>query len=69
MENATYSALYYPSIEFADPQWLWASSLIWDRIYRIVPNGYAPEDSENIRKLSETGEIGIPIHPDKYAFR
>jgi hypothetical protein len=67
MENATYSALYYPSIEFADPQWLWASSLIWDRIYRIVPKDYAPEDSENIRKLSETGEIGIPIHPDEYA--
>jgi hypothetical protein len=41
MENATYSALYYPSIEFADPQWLWASSLIWDRIYRIVPKDYA----------------------------
>jgi len=67
MKEPSYSALYYPSIEFADPGWLWASSLIWDRIYRIVPKDYAPEDSENIRQLSETGEIGIPIQPDEYA--
>lgn len=67
MENVSYSALYYPSIEFADPEWLWASSLIWDRIYRIVPKDYEPEDSDNVRKLSETGEIGVPIHPDEYA--
>jgi hypothetical protein len=67
MKKASYSALYYPSIEFADPEWLWSSSLIWDRIYRIVPKDYEPEDSDNIRKLSETGEIGIPIHPDEYA--
>jgi len=63
----TNSALYYPSIEFTDPQWLWASSLMWDRIYRIVPKDYVPEDSDNIKRLAETGEIGIAINPDQYA--
>jgi hypothetical protein len=61
------SALYYPSIEFANPNWLWCAALLWDRIYRIVPKGYEPEDSENIKILCESGEIGIPLDPGKYA--
>jgi len=59
-------ALYYPSIEFQDYRWLWSASLIWDRIYRIVPQNYKPEDPKNIQSLTETGEIGIPIRPDAY---
>ncbi len=59
-------ALYYPTIEFQDYQWLWSASLLWDRIYRIVPKYYEPNDPENIKILAETGEIGIPIHPDAY---
>lgn len=60
-------ALYYPTIEFADYQWLWSAALIWDRVYRIVPSGYKPQDPPNVQALMETGEIGIPIHPDEYA--
>lgn len=60
-------ALYYPTIEFTNYEWLWCASLLWDRIYRIVPDGYAPEDCENVRRLTDSGEIGIPIRPDKYA--
>ena len=60
-------ALYYPTIEFADYQWLWSAALLWDRVYRIVPLGYKPQDPPNILALMETGEIGIPIHPDEYA--
>ena len=66
MAEQSHSALYYPSIEFVDPQWLWASSLLWDRIYRIVPKDYVPEDSDNVKRLAETGEIGAAIHPDEY---
>src|SRR6185437_5975866 len=62
-----FSALYYPSIEFTDPRWLWASSLVWDRIYRIVPKDYTAKDSDNVKKLCESGEIGTPLHPDAYA--
>lgn len=59
-------SLYYPTIEFQDYRWLWSASLLWDRIYRIIPEGYEPDEPENIRLLSETGEIGIPIRPDAY---
>lgn len=60
-------ALYYPTIEFNDFEWLWNASLLWDRIYRIVPDGYEPEDCENVRILAQNGEIGIPIRPEEYA--
>ena len=59
-------ALYYPTIEFQNYSWLWSASLLWDRIYRIVPESYEPDDPENVQILTETGEIGIPIHPDAY---
>lgn len=59
-------ALYYPSIEFQNYEWLWSASLLWDRIYRIVPEGYEPDEPDNVRALTEAGEIGIPIRPDAY---
>ena len=35
--------LYYPTIEFnaADYEWLWRAALLWDKVYRIVPDGYS----------------------------
>lgn len=60
-------ALYYPTIEFTNYQWLWSAALMWDRIYRIVPAGYQTQDPPNVLALMESGEIGIPIHPDDYA--
>jgi hypothetical protein len=60
-------ALYYPTIEFTNHQWLWSASLLWDRLYRIVPTGYQPDDPPNVLALMESGEIGIPLHPDDYA--
>ena len=65
--NTPNYALYYPTIEFLNFSWLWSASLLWDRIYRIVPETYEPDDPENVRILTETGEIGIPIRPDSYA--
>jgi len=44
--NAT---LYYPNIEFYDSTWLKASLLIYDKIYRIVPRTYSPEDSDEVK--------------------
>jgi len=61
------NALYYPSIEFQDYEWLWSASLVWDRIYRIIPDGYEPDDPENVQILTEAGEIGIPLRPGPYA--
>lgn len=65
--NTPNYALYYPAIEFQDYSCLWGAALIWDRIYRIVPEGYEPDEPDNVRALTEAGEIGIPIRPDAYA--
>ncbi|PKM79116.1 MAG: hypothetical protein CVU88_07440 [Firmicutes bacterium HGW-Firmicutes-13] len=60
-------ALYYPTIEFRNDSWLFAASLIWDKIYRIVPNNYEPKDSRYIKELVEAGDIGICLDPGNYA--
>lgn len=65
MQKPNY-ALYYPNIEFRDYASLWSAALLWDRIYRIVPQGYEPLDCENVRIMRETGEIGAAIPPDAY---
>jgi hypothetical protein len=61
------NALYYPTIEFQDYAWLWSAALLWDRIYRIVPEDYEPDEPENVRILNEGGEIGVPLRPGPYA--
>jgi hypothetical protein len=61
--------LYYPTIEFKQEhyRWLWSASLLWDKIYRIVPEGYALNEPRNIIELCETGDIGIRINPKDYS--
>ena len=44
--NAT---LYYPNIEFYDSTWLKASLIIYDKIFRIVPRSYSPDDSDEVK--------------------
>lgn len=61
--------LYYPTIEFSatDYEWLWRAALLWDKVYRIVPDGYALNEPRNIQELCSTGEIGIPLCPRTYS--
>ncbi len=59
--------LYYPTIEFDNPLWLWSASLIWDRIYRIVPENYVPQDSRNIKELICESDIISNINPKSYS--
>ena len=61
------SALYYPGIEFNDFRWLWSASLLWDKIYRIEPDGFEAEHPVNIKALCDGGDIGIPLRPAEYA--
>ena len=58
------SILYYPNIEFQqeDYKWLVRASLFWDNIYRIVPDGYVPQDDAFVRALSAGGKIGKKIY-------
>ncbi len=61
--------LYYPTIEFKkeDLYWLWSAALLWDKVYRIVPDEYRVNDCENVKELCSTGEIGIPLSPKRYS--
>jgi len=45
------SILYYPHIEFQNEAWVKSSLLLWDHVYRIVPDGYVPNDSDEIKAL------------------
>ena len=49
--------LYYPTIEFMDETWLKASLCIWDKIYRIVPSTYNPQDSDEVRIAVDNGLV------------
>lgn len=45
------SILYYPHIEFQNEAWVKSSLLLWNHVYRIVPEGYSPNDSDEIKAL------------------
>jgi hypothetical protein len=49
--------LYYPFIQFRSDSWLKLAALYWDQIGRIVPPGYALQDSDTVRRLQ--GELGF----------
>ena len=49
--------LYYPSIEFHNEEWVKRSLLYWDRVCRIVPEGYTPKDSDLILELKDNNLI------------
>ncbi|WP_040660720.1 hypothetical protein [Oscillibacter ruminantium] len=59
--------LYYPTIEFSSHQWLWSAALLWDKIYRIVPNDYSPQDTRNVKELIDNGGFIRDIDPSKYS--
>jgi uncharacterized protein YozE (UPF0346 family) len=49
--------LYYPSINFRDHNFVKSCLCIWDTIYRIVPDTYIPDDSEEIEIAIQAGTI------------
>ncbi|MES1182790.1 MAG: DUF6236 family protein [Myxococcales bacterium] len=57
--------LYYPFIHFRDEAWLKLSALYWDDVSRIVPKGYRPRDSRDVRALEDAGVVQR-VDPGKY---
>ncbi len=45
--------LYYPFPEFQDDAWIKFAALYWDKLGRIVPYYYTPQDSKVVRQLRE----------------
>jgi hypothetical protein len=52
--------LYYPSIMFKDDSWVKCAALYWDKMGRIVPSDYKPDDSTTVRQLTE--ELGFVVN-------
>lgn len=50
-------ALHYPSIEFNDIDAMKRALLVWDRIHRIVPAGYQPNDQSEILMAVQSGAV------------
>lgn len=63
------SALYYPRISMQDPSFFKTLSLLYDRVYRIVPDGIIPDDNEELQPLIEAGIVGKAINPIPYSKR
>lgn len=60
-------ALYYPHIALGNPTWTKAMSLLYENIYRIVPDNVIPEDSAELQALLEEGSVGKMINPASYS--
>ena len=55
-------ALYYPYIHITDANWLKATLLCFPNVRRMVPAGYTPSDSDEIREFCQTaGPRGEPL--------
>ena len=62
------SILYYPHIECQNEAWVKSSLLLWDHVYRIVREGYVPNDSDDIKVLVDeelVREIKLMIKIEK----
>jgi hypothetical protein len=53
----TGSILYYPTIEFQSDTWLKAAICVWEKIYRIVPPSYKPQDSDEVKEAIDAGLV------------
>jgi hypothetical protein len=51
------AVLSYPTIEFYDDTWLKACLCIWDKVYRIVPSSYRPNDSDEVKLAIDCGLV------------
>jgi hypothetical protein len=58
-------ALYYPYIHFQDDAWVKEAALYWDRLSRIVPEGYAHKlhDSDVVKALKAEGDVIVDRTP------
>jgi hypothetical protein len=61
----TKDILYYPSIEIIDEGWLKSALLYWDCVYRIVPNGYQPNDNRAVQEAVDAGLIRNVVPEDE----
>lgn len=59
-------ALYYPYIHLTNKNWLKHSFLFWDKISRIVPSSFEPQDDEDIIRIRQETNFLEDYHPDRW---
>jgi hypothetical protein len=52
---ASGAGLYYPYTHFRSPAWLKLAALYYDEISRIIPDQFAPDDSDEVKALTQAG--------------
>lgn len=57
MPSTAREVLYFPTIEFPDDGWLKGALCYWDKIYRIVPSAYKPNDSDEVKIAQDAGLV------------
>ena len=57
MKKPKSEVLYFPSIEFYDDTWLKGALCHWDKIYRIVPPSYTPQDNDEVKQAVDAGLV------------
>lgn len=61
------NALYYPQVNFIDPNWIKGMALFYENIYRIVPDNVIPDDPKELQPLLEDPAIGKMLDPARYS--
>lgn len=63
--NASFGhALYYPYIHLTNKNWLKHAFLFWDKISRIVPASFEPQDDEDIIKIRQETNFIHDFYPN-----
>jgi len=60
-------ALYYPHIGLKNVPLVKSMALLYDRVYRIVPDNVIPDDHPDLQPLLEDGLVGAMIDPTRYS--
>ena len=61
------NVLYYPHIGLRNASLTKALALLYDHVYRIVPENVIPDDNEQLKPLLEEGSVGKMIDPAPYS--
>lgn len=51
------NVLYFPHIEVRDTAFLKSALCIWEAVYRIVPEGVKPEDTDDVKAAVDAGAL------------
>lgn len=58
--------LYFPSFHFPSDEWAKLAALYWDKVYRIVPDGYkTPRDTRTVIALVDN-EVLLNLQPEHF---